>query len=108
MSLNDINSLTHTKWNCKYDIVFALKYRRKEFYKEKRKKVEKISREFGIQSIKWTSKITRRRGFQLDWETNRGYENEDGVDCRKQRYRKADFALTVPHFEKYICVILLS
>ncbi|RGQ37691.1 IS200/IS605 family transposase, partial [[Clostridium] leptum] len=23
MSLNDINSLSHTKWNCKYHIVFA-------------------------------------------------------------------------------------
>ena len=25
----DINSLSHTKWNCKYHIVFAPKYRRK-------------------------------------------------------------------------------
>ena len=36
MNLNDINSLSHTKWNCKYHIVFALKYQRKVFYKEKR------------------------------------------------------------------------
>ena len=28
----DINSLTHTKWNCKYHIVFAPKYRRKVAY----------------------------------------------------------------------------
>ena len=28
----DINSLAHTKWNCKYHIVFALKYRRKVAY----------------------------------------------------------------------------
>ncbi len=28
MGLNDINSLSHTKWNCKYHIVFAPKYRR--------------------------------------------------------------------------------
>ncbi len=26
MSLNDINSLSHTKWNCKYHIVFVPKY----------------------------------------------------------------------------------
>ena len=26
------NSLAHTKWNCKYHIVFAPKYRRKVFY----------------------------------------------------------------------------
>ena len=25
----DMNSLAHTKWNCKYHIVFAPKYRRK-------------------------------------------------------------------------------
>ena len=31
---NDTNSLSHSKWNCKYPIVFAPKYRRKEFYKE--------------------------------------------------------------------------
>ena len=42
MGLNDINSLSHTKWNCKYHIVFAPKYRRKVFYKEKRLAVGKI------------------------------------------------------------------
>ena len=45
MSLNDINSLSHTKWNCKYHIVFAPKYRRKAFYGEKRAKVGKILRQ---------------------------------------------------------------
>jgi putative transposase len=45
MSLNDINSLSHTKWNCKYHIVFAPKYRRKVFYKEKRIAVGKILRQ---------------------------------------------------------------
>ena len=28
----DINSLAHTKWNCKYHIVFAPKFRRKVIY----------------------------------------------------------------------------
>ncbi len=28
----DINSLSHTKWNCKYHIVFASKFRRKVIY----------------------------------------------------------------------------
>jgi REP element-mobilizing transposase RayT len=32
MGLNDINSLSHTKWHCKYHIVFAPKYRRKAFF----------------------------------------------------------------------------
>ena len=42
--MNDANSLTHTRWNCKYHIVFASKYRRKIFYKEKRLEVGKILR----------------------------------------------------------------
>lgn len=44
MGLNDMNSLTHTRWNCKYHIVFAPKYRRKVFYQEKREAVGKILR----------------------------------------------------------------
>ena len=36
MSLNDINNLSYAKWNYKYHIVFAPRYRRKVFYKEKR------------------------------------------------------------------------
>ena len=34
--MNDVHSLSHSKWNCKYHIVFAPKYRRKVFYAEKR------------------------------------------------------------------------
>jgi len=34
--LKDINNLSHNKWNCKYHIVFALKFRRKVFYEEKK------------------------------------------------------------------------
>lgn len=45
MKNNDIHSLSHTKWNCKYHIVFAPKYRRKVFYGEKRAEIEKILRE---------------------------------------------------------------
>ena len=44
MGVNDINSLAHTKWNCKYHIVFAPKYRRKVFYQEKREAVGKNSK----------------------------------------------------------------
>ena len=42
--MNDSNSLAHTKWNCKYHVVFAPKYRRKVFYKEKRVEIGKILR----------------------------------------------------------------
>ena len=41
---NNINSLAHTKWNCKYHIVFAPKYRRKIFYEEHRLEVREILR----------------------------------------------------------------
>ena len=33
---SDNLSLAHTCWNCKYHVVFAPKYRRKEFYGLKR------------------------------------------------------------------------
>lgn len=42
--MNDTKSLAHTKWNCKYHVVFAPKYRRKVFYGEKRKEVGEILR----------------------------------------------------------------
>ena len=45
VSINDINSLSHTKWNCKYHIVFAPKYRRQVFYGEKRVAIGKILRQ---------------------------------------------------------------
>ena len=41
---NDRNSLAHTKWNCKYHIVFAPKYCRKVFYEEKRLEIREIFR----------------------------------------------------------------
>ena len=44
MGLNDINSLSHTKWNCKYHVVFAPKYRRKAFYGERRLDIGAILR----------------------------------------------------------------
>ena len=41
----DNNSLSHTKWNCKYHIVFAPKYRRKEIDGEKKAEIGKILRQ---------------------------------------------------------------
>ncbi len=31
---NDNGNLSHTKWNCKYHIVFAPKYRRQVVYRQ--------------------------------------------------------------------------
>ena len=41
---NSTYSLAHTKWNCKYHIVFAPKYRRKVFFNEKRSDIREILR----------------------------------------------------------------
>ena len=42
--MNDINSLSHSKWRCKYHIVFAPKYRRREIYGDIRKDIGVILR----------------------------------------------------------------
>ena len=42
---NDLQSLSHTRWNCKYHIVFAPKYRRMVFYGEKKLEIGKILRQ---------------------------------------------------------------
>ena len=41
---DDINSLSHSRWRCKYHIVFAPKYRRKEIYGDIRKDIGVILR----------------------------------------------------------------
>ena len=41
---NVTKSIAHTKWNCKYHIVFAPKYRRKVFFEEKRLEIREILR----------------------------------------------------------------
>lgn len=40
----DSNSLAHTRWNCKYHIVFAPKYRRQEIYGKVKTDIGKIIR----------------------------------------------------------------
>ena len=44
LSMNDINSLAHSKWRCQYHIVFAPKYRRKEIYGKIKADIGKILR----------------------------------------------------------------
>ena len=45
ININDIKSLAHTTWNCKYHVVFAPKYRRKVFYASKRLEIGQILRQ---------------------------------------------------------------
>ena len=39
---DELNTLSHTKWNCRYHVVFAPKYRRKVFYDARRLEIIKI------------------------------------------------------------------
>ena len=43
--MNDINSLSHSKWRCKYHIVFAPKYRRQVIYGEIKRDIGKNLRQ---------------------------------------------------------------
>ena len=43
--MEDAKSLAHTKWNCKYHIVFAPKYRRKIIFGKLKEEIGKILRE---------------------------------------------------------------
>ena len=47
--MNDIESLSHTKWECKYHVVFIPKYQKKSLYKELRKAMGAIFRELATQ-----------------------------------------------------------
>lgn len=44
MSNTDSLSLAHASWNCKYHVVFAPKYRRREFYGLKRLEIGQVLR----------------------------------------------------------------
>ena len=62
---NIVNSLAHTKWNCKYHIVFAPKYRRKIFYEEKRLAIRDIyGKAFFAKLFCASKKATVSRAFQ--------------------------------------------
>ena len=50
----DINSLAHTKWNCKYYIVFAPKYRRKVAYGKMKQDIANI-----------LSMLCKRKGVEI-------------------------------------------
>ena len=47
--MDDINSLSHSKWRCKYHIVFAPKYRRRVIYKQIKTDIGKILRKLSEQ-----------------------------------------------------------
>lgn len=54
VQIMDVNSLAHTKWECKYHIVFAPKYRRQIIYKQIRADVGEI-----------LGSLCRRKGIEI-------------------------------------------
>ena len=65
MKTNDIDSLNHTSWNCKYHIVFAPKYRRKVAYGKMKAEIGKILRE--LCSWKQVEIVGRSRGLSRSY-----------------------------------------
>ena len=61
---NVSKSLAHTKWNCKYHIVFARKYRRKVFYEEKRAEIREILRTL----CQWKGAFRPKLAFPDLWD----------------------------------------
>ncbi|MCD4817911.1 MAG: transposase [Candidatus Cloacimonetes bacterium] len=46
--MNDYTQINHTTYECKYYIVFILKYRKKTLYKDLRNYLEEIFRDFAL------------------------------------------------------------
>jgi putative transposase len=47
--MDDYESLSHTKWECKYHVVFIPKYRRKVLYGELRQYLGDVFRKLALQ-----------------------------------------------------------
>lgn len=52
----DVNSLSHSKWNCKYHIVFAPKFRRKVAYGALRQDIYNLERML-IELVRFRGKL---------------------------------------------------
>ena len=47
--MRDIQSLRHTRWECKYHVVFIPKYRRKVIYGQLRRHLGKVFRDLAVE-----------------------------------------------------------
>ncbi|CGN42393.1 amidohydrolase family [Salmonella enterica subsp. enterica serovar Typhi] len=74
--MGDEKSLAHTRWNCKYHIVFAPKYRRQAFYGEKRRAVGSILRKLcewkNVRILEALALYTRHAAWLAFAEQHRG------------------------------------
>lgn len=75
---DDLISLSHTKWNCKYHIVFTPRYRRKIFYGEKRREIGKILRELcDWNEVKIIEAEVRQITFICLWQYHQNYQYQN-------------------------------
>ena len=69
----DVNSLSHTKWNCKYHIVFAPKFRRKIAYGQLKQDIANI-----------LSMLCKRKGVNIV-ERGVGKGKKEGVILEEKK-----------------------
>ena len=47
--MDEYESPSHTRWECKYHVVFIPKYRRRTFYRELRRHLGEVFRKLAVQ-----------------------------------------------------------
>ena len=57
--MDDYESLKHTKWECKYHVVFIPKCRRKKLYQQLRKDLGEVFRRLAMQKESQTAWLSR-------------------------------------------------
>jgi hypothetical protein len=90
-SIDDYESLSHSKWECKYHVVFIPKYRRKTLYAELRRHLGEVFRKLAEQK---ESRIGKRQGTKsrrevVEWRSRRGL-------VRQERYGDLGTRAAVP------------
>ena len=81
--MDDVRSLAHTKWNCKYHVVFAPKYRRKVFFEEKRPEIREILRKLcqwkGVEIIEAEGELYDELSNQVQHLARFSWRREEDV-----------------------------
>ena len=88
----DNNSLSHTKWKCKYHIIFCSKYRRQVIYGKLRVEIGKILRQLcaykGVEIIKTIEKYIQNQlneDIAMDKKTVKEYVDPFSHEPTKKR-----------------------
>ena len=105
MGLNDINSLSHSKWNCKYHIVFAPKYRRKIFYGSfmgylKGKSTTMLYEQFGELKYKYRNREFWCKGYYVDTVGKNESRIAEYIKHQLDEDKLGE-QLSIPEVEKY-------